>query len=98
MIDTNILEELFHLIKERQIVNVDDSYTNYLFEKGIDKVLKKIGEESSEIIIGAKNNSNEEVIYEICDFIYHLLVLMAMKGIEFKDIENELKKRRNKGR
>ncbi|MBQ7150941.1 MAG: bifunctional phosphoribosyl-AMP cyclohydrolase/phosphoribosyl-ATP diphosphatase HisIE [Synergistaceae bacterium] len=80
---------LMDLIKGRKLEKVEGSYTSYLFEKGLDKILKKIGEESSEVIIAAKNDK-QETIYEISDLIYHLLVLMAEKNIEIKDILKEL--------
>ena len=80
---------LMELIKGRKLEKVEGSYTSYLFEKGLDKILKKIGEESSEVIIAAKNDK-QETIYEISDLIYHLLVLMAEKNIEIKDILKEL--------
>ena len=72
----------------------EGSYTNYLFEKGIDKILKKCGEEATEIIIAAKNPETDELRYEIADFIYHLMVLMAESGLDWDDITNELADRR----
>ena len=83
---------LMELIKGRKLEKKEGSYTSYLFEKGLDKILKKIGEESSEVIIAAKNDKNE-AIYEISDLIYHMLVLMAEMGIETKDILRELASR-----
>ena len=80
---------LMELIKGRKNQKVEGSYTSYLFEKGLDKILKKIGEESSEVIIAAKND-RKETIYEISDLIYHILVLMAEMNIEIKDIIKEL--------
>ena len=71
----------------------EGSYTNYLFDKGIDKILKKVGEEATEIVIAAKNPETEEVVYEIADFLYHLMVLMADKDISWDDIINELANR-----
>ena len=71
----------------------EGSYTNYLFEKGIDKILKKVGEEAAEIIIAAKNPNQEEVKYEMCDFLYHMMVLMAERGITWDDIMEEMAKR-----
>ena len=68
----------------------EGSYTNYLFEKGIDKILKKVGEEATEIVIAAKNPSPEEIKYEIADFLYHTMVLMVEKGISWEDITTEL--------
>ena len=83
---------LMELIKGRKSENVEGSYTSYLFEKGLDKILKKIGEESSEVIIAAKND-RKEAVYEISDLVYHLLVLMAEMNIDFKDIIKELASR-----
>ena len=83
---------LMELIKGRKNNKVEGSYTSYLFEKGLDKILKKIGEESSEVIIAAKND-RKETIYEISDLIYHMLVLMAEMNIEIKDIIKELASR-----
>ncbi len=90
----NIIDTLYNIIKERKLNPVEGSYTTYLFNKGIDKILKKVGEETSEIIIGAKNNSNTETVYEISDLVYHLLVLMVEQNISPIDIELELQKRR----
>ena len=83
---------LMELIKGRKLEKKEGSYTSYLFEKGLDKILKKIGEESSEVIIAAKNDK-KEAIYEISDLIYHMLVLMAEMGIDIKDILRELASR-----
>ena len=83
---------LMELIKGRKSEKTEGSYTSYLFEKGLDKILKKIGEESSEVIIAAKND-RKEAIYEISDLVYHLLVLMAEMNIDIKDIIKELASR-----
>ena len=83
---------LMELIKGRKTEKVEGSYTSYLFEKGLDKILKKIGEESSEVIIAAKND-RKETIYEISDLIYHMRVLMAEMNIEIKDVIKELASR-----
>ena len=85
--------KLYELIKGRKINMTESSYTTYLFNSGIDKILKKIGEESSEVIIGAKNDSKEEIIYELADLFYHSLVLMVEKNITLNDIKDELAKR-----
>ncbi|MDR1800882.1 MAG: bifunctional phosphoribosyl-AMP cyclohydrolase/phosphoribosyl-ATP diphosphatase HisIE [Lachnospiraceae bacterium] len=85
-----ILESIYATIINRKENPKEGSYTNYLFDKGLDKILKKIGEEASEIIIAAKNTDNDEVKYEICDFLYHVAVLMAQKGLTWKDIAAEL--------
>lgn len=85
--------KLYELIRGRKINMTEGSYTTYLFNSGIDKILKKIGEESSEVIIGAKNGSKEEIIYELADLLYHSLVLMVEKNITLNDIKDELSKR-----
>ncbi|KNF10165.1 histidine biosynthesis bifunctional protein HisIE [Gottschalkia purinilytica] len=97
--NTNIdkyVYELYNTIESRKSNPVDGSYTNYLFEKGMDKILKKVGEENAEVIIGAKNNSKEEVIYEVSDLVYHVLVLLVEMGISIDDIKKELYERHNK--
>ena len=85
--------KLFDLIKERKETPVDGSYTNYLFDKGIDKILKKVGEECAEVIIAAKNPDVTELQYELSHLVYHSMVLMVERGLELKDIAEELKKR-----
>ena len=80
---------LMELIKGRKDSPVEGSYTSYLFGKGLDKILKKIGEESTEVVIAAKND-RREAVYEISDLVYHLLVLMAEMNIDIKDIIREL--------
>ncbi|WP_099189001.1 bifunctional phosphoribosyl-AMP cyclohydrolase/phosphoribosyl-ATP diphosphatase HisIE [Tepidibacter mesophilus] len=89
-----VLKDLYSLIKERKNNPKEGSYTNYLFEKGLDKILKKVGEETSEVIIGAKNQNKEELVYEISDLIYHMLVLMVNEEVTIEDIKNELEKRK----
>ena len=89
-----VFEDVFQVIQERKEHPKEGSYTNYLFEKGIDKILKKVGEECTEIVIAAKNPDTEEIKYEISDFLYHLMVLMAERGLEWKDITKELAERR----
>ncbi len=88
----NTLGDLYKVILERKNNPKEGSYTNYLFEEGIDKILKKVGEESAEVIIGAKNN-REELIYESSDLIYHLIVLLVNEGVSLGDIYKELNKR-----
>lgn len=88
-----VLENLYDKVGERKANPVPGSYTCYLFEKGIDKILKKVGEENAEVIIAAKNQSKEEMIYEISDLVYHLTVLMNYAGICPGDIAAELLKR-----
>ncbi|MBN2558277.1 MAG: phosphoribosyl-ATP diphosphatase [Clostridia bacterium] len=90
----NILDELYAVICERKENPREGSYTNYLFDKGIDKILKKVGEESAEVIIASKNDRNDEIVYESADLIYHLMVLFVEKGITLDDIFDELRKRR----
>ena len=90
----HILKDVYALILDRKKNPKEGSYTNYLFEKGIDKILKKCGEEAAEIIIAAKNPETDELRYEIADFIYHLMVLMAESGLDWDDITNELADRR----
>lgn len=92
----NIIKDLYEVILERKNGNSEGSYTSYLFEKGIDKILKKVGEESTEVIISAKGNDKDEQVNEICDLSYHLLVMMAELGITVDEVEEQLKKRREK--
>lgn len=95
--DTNpltIFNQVFSTILDRRQNKKEGSYTNYLFEKGIDKILKKCGEEAAEIIIAAKNPNAEELRYEIADFLYHLMVLMAECNLDWNDITKELAHRR----
>jgi len=87
------LESLMELIEGRKKTMQEDSYTSYLFEKGLDKILKKIGEESTEVIIAAKDNDNKETVYEISDLVYHVMVMMIQQGISLEDIRAELKSR-----
>jgi phosphoribosyl-ATP pyrophosphohydrolase/phosphoribosyl-AMP cyclohydrolase len=89
-----ILQELYDIITERKSNPKEGSYTNYLFDKGLDKILKKVGEETAEVIIAAKNKSKSEITYETADLFYHLFVLMVENGVELDDIYEELKKRR----
>ena len=89
----NIFSELEKTIEDRKIHPVEKSYTNYLFEQGIDKICKKVGEEASETIIAAKNSDNEELIGEISDLFYHVYVLMANQNITVEDIEKKLGER-----
>jgi len=84
------LEGLYELLQGRKETLPEGSYTTYLFQKGTDKILKKIGEESTEVIIAAKADDKPETIYEIADLAYHLMVLMVEKGITLEDIHREL--------
>lgn len=88
-----ILDEVYSTIVDRKKNPKEGSYTNYLFNKGLDKILKKCGEEATEIVIAAKNHEGEELKYEIADFLYHLMVLMAEKEINWEDITTELANR-----
>lgn len=88
-----VFDEVFQTILDRKEHPKEGSYTNYLFEKGIDKILKKCGEEATEIVIAAKNPDSEEVKYEIADFLYHMMVLMAERGLDWDDITRELSHR-----
>ena len=85
-----VFESVYDTIQDRKVNPKEGSYTNYLFEKGIDKILKKVGEEATEIVIAAKNPNPEEVKYEICDFLYHAMVLMVERGVTWEDITSEL--------
>ncbi|MBR6681436.1 MAG: bifunctional phosphoribosyl-AMP cyclohydrolase/phosphoribosyl-ATP diphosphatase HisIE [Clostridia bacterium] len=87
------LDSLMTLIEGRKTEKKEGSYTTYLFEKGIDKILKKVGEECTEVIIAAKANDKKETIYEIADLTYHVMVLMIEAGISIEDIHNELASR-----
>ena len=93
-VDPNhVLADVMAIIQDRKANPKEGSYTNYLFDKGIDKILKKVGEEATEIVIAAKNPDPEEIKYEIADFLYHALVLMAEKGVSLEDIMIELANR-----
>ena len=88
-----VFEDVFNVIKDRKINPKEGSYTNYLFDKGIDKILKKVGEEATEIVIAAKNPNANEIKYEISDFLYHMMVLMVEKGVSWEEITEELANR-----
>lgn len=90
---SEVINELYQTILERKEIPLEGSYTNYLFEKGLDKILKKVGEEATEVIVAAKNSDKVEVVNEVCDLTYHLLVLLANEGVDLRDIEAELGKR-----
>ena len=94
--DTNplhVFQNVYDVITDRKANPKEGSYTNYLFDKGIDKILKKVGEECTEIVIAAKNPDKEEIKYEISDFLYHMMVLMVEKGVSWEEITRELAKR-----
>lgn len=92
--NSSLLYELYDVIADRKINPKEGSYTNYLFEKGIDKILKKVGEENAEVIIASKNPGTDELRYEAADLIYHLLVLMNEKGLSLTELFTELQSRR----
>ena len=86
-------EALFEMIKGRKTEKKEGSYTTYLFEKGIDKILKKVGEECTEVIIASKDNDRKETIYEIADLYYHVMVMMVEMGIDVDEVLKELASR-----
>ncbi|MFR5833864.1 MAG: bifunctional phosphoribosyl-AMP cyclohydrolase/phosphoribosyl-ATP diphosphatase HisIE [Acutalibacteraceae bacterium] len=86
-------DALYELIKGRKTNPKEGSYTTYLFDKGIDKILKKVGEESTEVIVAGKGESKEETVFEIADLAYHVMVLMVEMGISLRDVTGELEKR-----
>lgn len=87
---------LYEVILDRKNNPQDGSYTCYLFEKGINKILKKCGEECTEMVIAAKNEDNNELANEICDLIYHMMVMMAERGLPLSNVEKILEERREK--
>ena len=90
------LEALYQVVLNRKAEKQEGSYTCYLFEQGLDKILKKVGEESAETIIAAKNGDNRETVMELSDLLYHLMVLMAQQGIPLEDVLAELEVRSRK--
>jgi phosphoribosyl-ATP pyrophosphohydrolase/phosphoribosyl-AMP cyclohydrolase len=92
-----LLDRLYDLVKEREKTRPADSYTSYLFNQGLDKILKKLGEESTETIVAAKNNEDERLISEVADLVYHLIVLLVARGISLDQIRAELGRRRTAG-
>ena len=93
MANQQTLEELYAIIKRRKETPKEGSYTNYLFDKGLDKILKKVGEEATEVVIAAKNEDPQELVYETADVLYHLLVLLVEKGVSYEAILEELASR-----
>lgn len=93
---SDCLQNIYDTILDRRDNPSENSYTRYLFDQGVDKILKKVGEETSEVIIAAKNGKNEDTVGEIADLTYHLLVLMAQQGIRPEDVESLLDERHNK--
>ena len=93
MANQQTLEELYAIIKGRKETPKEGSYTNYLFDKGLDKILKKVGEEATEVVIATKNEDSRELVYETADVLYHLLVLLVEKGVSYEAILEELASR-----
>ena len=91
---SEVLKEVFDIISDRVVHPKEGSYTNYLFEKGLDKILKKIGEETAEVIIAAKNKSNSEIRCETADLLYHIMVMLVERGMTLDEIYEKLKERR----
>ena len=92
----DMLRELYATVESRRAEKQEGSYTCYLFEKGLDKILKKCGEECSEVIIAAKNGKQEDTVGELSDLLYHLTVLMVNEGIPLEAVEEELARRHQK--
>ena len=91
-----VLEELYEIIKSRKNTGQDFSYNKYLFEKGTDKILKKVGEVCTEVIIASKGSHKKEIVNEVCDLAYHILVLMVDQNIDIEEVKDELINRRSK--
>jgi phosphoribosyl-ATP pyrophosphohydrolase/phosphoribosyl-AMP cyclohydrolase len=89
-----ILDELYQVVLDRQANPREGSYTNYLLDKGLDKICKKVGEEAAEVIIAAKNRQPAELTYEVADLLYHLCVLLVEQKVTLDDIHDELRQRR----
>ena len=92
----DILKELYKTILTRKDIREDGSYTAYLFDKGLEKILKKVGEESTEVVISSLGDNKDNQVNEMCDLVYHLLVLMVELDISLEDIKEELEKRSKK--
>ncbi|MEE1071748.1 MAG: bifunctional phosphoribosyl-AMP cyclohydrolase/phosphoribosyl-ATP diphosphatase HisIE [Cellulosilyticum sp.] len=92
--NNQMLAELYTSIIDRKTNPKEGSYTNYLMDKGLNKILKKVGEECTEVIIAAKDNDNKELVFEVADLMYHLTVMMAVKGINWDDVAVELQQRK----
>ena len=93
---TEVFEELYQTVLSRKSTNEEGSYTCYLFEKGIDKILKKCGEECTEMVIAAKNADNDELKNEIADLLYHIMVMCVERGLEWKEVDEILAQRSSK--
>lgn len=94
--ETNVLQDLYDVVLDRKQNKEEGSYTCYLFEKGIDKILKKCGEECTEMVIAAKNADNDELKNEIADLFYHVMVMCAERGLEWSEVEEVLAERSKK--
>jgi phosphoribosyl-AMP cyclohydrolase / phosphoribosyl-ATP pyrophosphohydrolase len=94
---SGLLDQLYAVIKEREQLRPEDSYTTYLFNEGLDKILKKVGEESAETIVAAKNDSTSAFVSEVSDLLYHLLVLLVARGVSLEQVRTELARRRSSG-
>ena len=92
----DMLKELYETVEDRRRQQAEGSYTCYLFQQGLDKILKKCGEECSEVIIAAKNGTQEDTVGELSDLLYHLTVLMVNEGIPYEAVEAELARRHQK--
>jgi len=92
-----VVDQLYELIESRERERPSKSYTTYLFDEGLDKILKKLGEESAETIIAAKNDDQGRLVSEVSDLVYHLLVLLVARGVSLDAIANELRQRRSGG-
>jgi len=92
-----LLDQLYELVQERDKTRPENSYTTYLFNEGLDKILKKVGEESAETIIAAKNEGTEPLVAEMSDLLYHLIVLLVARGVSLEQVREELSKRRGGG-
>ena len=90
------IRELYEIIESRRNSDEDKSYTRQLFDRGLDRIIQKVGEESVEVVIAAKNDENDEFIGEVADLVYHLLVLLVAKDIKITDIERCLQERHDK--
>ncbi|MFD2656106.1 bifunctional phosphoribosyl-AMP cyclohydrolase/phosphoribosyl-ATP diphosphatase HisIE [Gracilibacillus thailandensis] len=91
--DTSIIENVMQEVEQRKTERVENSYTNYLYDKGVDKIGKKVIEEAGEVVIAAKNNDNEELTNEVSDLLYHTFVMMANQGVTLEDVKQELSNR-----
>ena len=91
----DVLRELYSVILDRKANPVEGSYTNYLLDKGTDKISKKVGEEATETVIAAKNGDNDELMNEINDLLYHVMVLAANQGLSWEEVERVLAERNN---